>query len=342
MTDQPGRGGPRRTTLADVAERAGVSRAMVSIVMREAPGASAVTRDRVMAAARDLGYRPDMRARSLASTRSRLIGVLFGRAGQFHLELLDGLYAAAEELGYGLVLSALTRGRGEAQALQSLSDFRFDALIMLGPAVAEPLMADKLPVVAVGWHVDNPEVDVVRTSDSRGMEQAVEHLVRLGHRRIAHIDGGEGLISASRRDAFSAAMRARGLGSEALVVTGGETQLEGQAAARQLLRSGLPTAVIGFNDDVAAAAMSVLAQQDIHVPDEISIVGWDDSVLAGEGAYELTSVGQSPQAMARLALERVVARCEGRSVDDREIILEPHLAVRSSSGPAPSQPTTRS
>lgn len=325
----------RRTTLADVAERAGVSRALVSIVMREAPGASPASRDRVLAAARELGYRPDLRARSLASTTSRLIGVLFGRAGHFHLELLEGLYAAAEELGYGLVLSALTAGRGEEQALQSLSDFRFDALIMLGPATPEPIMTGRVPVVVVGWHVDAPDVDVVRTSDTRGMELAIEHLVKLGHKRIAHIDGGDGLISASRRDAFTAAMKSRGLETQATVITGGETQLEGQMAARQMLRGALPTAVVAFNDDVAAAAMSVLAQEGIHVPREISVVGWDDSTLADDAAYNLTSVGQLPQTMARLALERVVARSGGMVGDDREIILDPHLATRASSGIAP-------
>jgi DNA-binding LacI/PurR family transcriptional regulator len=327
----------RRVTLADVAARAGVSRALVSIVMREAPGASAVTRERILAAARDLGYRPDLRARSLAGTRSRIIGVLFGRAGQFHFELLEGLYAAAEDHGYGIVLSALTRGRGEAQALESLNDFRFDALVMLGPAAPQPLLTGKVPLVVVGWHVDDLSVDVVRTSDDQGMALAVEHLVQLGHRRIAHIDGGDGLISASRRNAFVDAMRANGLESQALLLPGGETQLEGQRAARQLLRRRrLPTAVIGFNDDVAAAAMSVFAQQDIHVPQQISVVGWDDSVLAGEAAYRLTSVGQLPQQMARLAVERLVARCEDRTVDDREIVLEPHLKIRTSSGSAPS------
>ena len=182
---------PRRVTLEDVAKRADVSRALVSIVMRDATGASAATRARVWAAARELGYRPDVRARSLASQKSRMIGVMFGvDIGVFQFDLLEGLYAAAEEHGHSLVLTPLTRGRDEHAAAQSLDDFRFDALIMLGPTTGMPLLAGRVPLVVVGWHVDHPAVDVVRTSDEHGMSLAVDHLVELGHRRIAHLDGG--------------------------------------------------------------------------------------------------------------------------------------------------------
>jgi DNA-binding LacI/PurR family transcriptional regulator len=128
--------------LDDVAARAGVSRALVSIVMREAPGASAATRERVLAAARELDYRPDVRARSLGGQRSKLIGVMFGVGmGAFHFDLLEGLYAAAAGHDHSLILSAVTRGRDEAAAVESLQDFRFDGLVMLGPPTAEPLLA---------------------------------------------------------------------------------------------------------------------------------------------------------------------------------------------------------
>ena len=134
-----GRPGPvRRVTLADVARHAGVSPALASIVMRDAPGASPASRQRILAVASQLGYRPDVRARSLASLKPHLIGVLFGKSGRFHLDLIDGLYGAAESRGWDLVLSALTDNRDERRALQSLQDFHFDALVMLGPAVVNP------------------------------------------------------------------------------------------------------------------------------------------------------------------------------------------------------------
>ena len=207
MTDHPLRP-TRRVTLADVAKQAGVSTALVSIVMRGAPGASAQSRARILAVAERLGYRPDLRARALASLQTHMIGVLFGRADRFHNELLDGLYAAAEERGWDLVLSALTATRDEKRALDSLHDFRFGALIMLGPEVPEPLLAGHVPLVVVGWQVEHPDVDSVRTDDDHGMELAVRHLVELGHSKIAHLQGGTGLIAIARRDAYEQAMRA--------------------------------------------------------------------------------------------------------------------------------------
>ena len=144
----------RRPTLEDVAARAGVSRALVSIVMRDVPGASADTRKRVMEVADEMGYRPDARARLLAATRSApLLGVVFSTMGTFHLELLDNLYAAAEHAGSPLILSALTANRDERRAIETLLDFRCDAVILLGPEGSSSVLAGRLPVVVVGWHV---------------------------------------------------------------------------------------------------------------------------------------------------------------------------------------------
>ena len=324
---------PRRVTLEDVARHADVSRALVSIVMRDAPGASAATRDRVWAAARKLGYRPDVRARSLAGSKSRLIGVMFGvDFGVFQFDLLDGLYSAAKEHGHSLILTPLTRGRDERDAAESSHDFRFDALIMLGPHPGMPLLADRVPLVVVGWHVDHPAVDVVRTSDEHGMTLVVDHLVHLGHRRIAHIDGGS-IHRCSRRDGYAAAMRGSGLADQLRIVPGGQSQLAGQRAARQLLAEGyLPTALVAYNDDTAVAAMGLLAQSGVDVPGQVSISGWDDSEAAALSPIGLTSVAQDPAELARLAVERMVARIEGRKVDDRELVLEPELRVRASTG----------
>jgi DNA-binding LacI/PurR family transcriptional regulator len=322
----------RRVTLNDVAKHADVSRALVSIVMRDAPGASAATRERVLAAARELGYRPDVRARSLAGQKSRLIGVMFGVSiGTFQFDLLEGLYAAAESHGHHLIITPVTRGRDEHRAAQDLHDFGFDALIMLGPHTPKPLLTEKVPIAVVGWHVDDPAVDVVRTSDEHGMAQAVNHLVGFGHRRIAHIDGGTSVISASRRAGYAHAMHAHGLGSYIRVVPGGQSQLDGQRAARGLLSEGdLPTALLAYNDDTAVAVMGMLAQQDIDVPGDMSVVGWDDGEAAALSPVGLTTVAQNPMEMARLAVERIVARIEGRRVEGHEIVLEPELRVRSS------------
>jgi DNA-binding LacI/PurR family transcriptional regulator len=322
----------RRVTLEDVARRAEVSRALVSIVMRDAPGASAATRERVLAAARELGYRPDVRARALAGQKSKLIGVMFGvDIGVFQFDLLDGLYAAAEAHGHSLLLAPLTRHRDERQAAQSLHDFRFDALIMLGPHTSNPLLSGEVPIVAVGWHVDDPNVDVVRVADEEGIGLAVDHLVELGHRDIAHVDGGDTLISAARRRGYERAMRAHGLQRQARVVTGGQSQLDGQRAARRLLADGdLPTALVCYNDDTAVAAMGLLSRSGVEIPTRLSITGFDDSEAAALSPVGLTSVAQDPARLARLAVERIMARTEGRRVVGREVILEPQLRIRES------------
>jgi DNA-binding LacI/PurR family transcriptional regulator len=325
----------RRVTLNDVAKHAHVSRALVSIVMRDAPGASPATRERVWAAARELGYRPDVRARSLAGQKSRLIGVMFGVGiGTFQFDLLEGLYAAAEEHGHSLMLTPVTRGRDEHRAARSLHDFGFDALIMLGPPTPKPLLAGKVPIAVVGWHVDDPAVDVVRASDEHGMALAVDHLVGLGHQRITHIDGGATVIAAARREGYQKAMHDYAIGAYIRVIPGGQSQLDGQRAVRALLSEGdLPTALLAYNDDTAVAAMGLLAQRDIQVPGQLSIIGWDDAEVAALSPVGLTTVAQDPMEMARLAVERIVARIEGRRVEGHEIVLEPELRVRASTGP---------
>jgi DNA-binding LacI/PurR family transcriptional regulator len=336
VDERSGRPTSGRVTLEHVARRAAVSRALVSLVMRDEPGASVATRERVWAAARELGYRPDVRARALAGQKSKLIGVMFGLGvGSFHFDLLEGLYAAVGEHGHSLVLSALTRGRDERQAAESLHDFRIDALIMLGPPSEKPLLAGLIPLVVVGWHVEHPDVDVVRTSDEQGMLQSVSYLTGLGHREIAHIDGGDSVIAASRRAGYAEAMRVNGLASSIRVVPGGQTQLDGQRAARSLLQSGkLPTALVAYNDDTAVAVMNHLAQEGVKVPDQISVVGWDDQEAAALSPIPMTTVAQEPAEMARLALQRVADRLERRRITSREIVIEPHLRVRSSSGPS--------
>lgn len=326
----------RRPTLEDVAAGAGVSRALVSIVMRGAPGASTATRERVLRVAAELGYRPDARARLLARGSSRLLGVVFGLARSFHMELLDGLYAAADEVGYEVILSALTAGRDERRAVETLLDFRCAGVILLGPESSAPVLAGRLPVVVVGWEVDDPAVDVVRTSDDDGMRSAIDHLVAFGHREIVHVDGGAGPVSSARRRGYRAAMHHHDLDAHVRVLVGGTAQEHGIAAARALLDQGpMPTAVVAYNDDVAAGLAEAFYRAGVVAPRDVSIVGWDDSSLARLPYLDLTSVRQDVAEMTRLAVERSAARIAGQEIAEREIVLTPELVVRSSTGPAP-------
>jgi DNA-binding LacI/PurR family transcriptional regulator len=334
---KPGTVPVRRTTLADVAARAGVSVPLVSIVMRDAPGASAATRERVRRAAEELGYRPDIRARLLRRTRSQLIGVVFGVQHAFHGDLVSGLYAAADAEDYELALSAVTPGRDERRAVAGLLQDRCEALVLLGPQLPTADLAElatKMPVVVVARAVRHRGVDVIRTDDAAGLHQAVDHLVRLGHTRIAHVDGGRAPGAAERRRGYREALDRHGLREHAQVVPGGLSEDEGAAAARVLLEStARPTAVAVFNDRCATGVLDGLRTAGLAVPSDMSVVGFDDSRLARLSHVSLTTVAQDARQITTLALQRAIARIEGTTVTERERIIPPHLVVRSTTAP---------
>ncbi len=328
-------GGPdRRPTLADVAARSGVSTALASIVLRDAPGASAATRERVRAAAEQLGYRPDSRARLLRSARSRLLGVVFGVQHAFHGDLLSGLYDAAGLVGYELALSAVTPGRVETRAVGSLLQDRCEALVLLGPQSSTAqlaALAERLPVVVVARPVRSAAVDVVRTADDEGVQLAVEHLVALGHRDVVHVDGGRAPGAAERRRGFREAMGRAGLPPR--IVAGGLTEDDGAAAARALLAGPLPTALTVFNDRCALGVLDVLRGAGRRIPAEVSVVGYDDSRIARLASVDLTSVAQDVGQLTTLAVRRALERLDGAPVARRELVVPPRLVVRSTTAP---------
>jgi DNA-binding LacI/PurR family transcriptional regulator len=340
MTPRPGPPASRRPRLADVAARAGVSVALVSIVMRDAPGASTVTRERVRRAAEELGYRPDSRARLLRSARSRLIGVVFGVQHAFHGDLVSGLYTAAEAADYELTLSAATPDRDERRAVASLLQDRCEALILLGPHAPTSYLAElaaRMPLVVVARPVRHRAVDVIRTDDTAGLGQAVDHLVALGHIRIAHIDGGRAPGAVERRRGYREALQRHGLSDAALVLPGGLTEDDGATAARALLDTHpLPTAVTVFNDRCATGVLDVLRSAGIDVPGDMSVVGFDDSRLARLSHIALTTVAQDTQQLTSLAIARAVARLDGSAIAERELVVPPHLVIRSTTA-APNQ-----
>lgn len=344
MTEASGSTPGRRTTLADVAAHAGVSVALVSIVIRDVPGASAATRERVRRAAEELGYRPDSRARLLRRSRSRLIGVVFGVQHPFHGDLVSGLYAAADAADYELALSAVTPGRDERRAVASLLQDRCEALILLGPHSPTSYLADlagRMPVVVVARAVRHRAVDVVRADDAAGLHQAVDHLVDLGHTRIAHIDGGRAPGAAERRRGYREALQRHGLADTTHILPGGLTEDDGAAAARALLgAASRPTAVTVFNDRCATGVLDVLRSAGLCVPRDMSVIGFDDDRLARLSHVALTTVAQDTDQITALAVARALARLDRTTITERELVVPPHLVVRSTTAPpARSTPT---
>jgi DNA-binding LacI/PurR family transcriptional regulator len=325
----------RRPTLEDVAERAGVSRALVSIVMRDVAGASEQTRERVRRAADDIGYRPDPRARRLRQHRTRLIGVTFTAGQEFHADLVDGVYVAADELGYDVVLSGVTPHRDEPRALRTLIDDRCEGLVLIGPEMPPRELANlaaRAPVVVVARRVRG--VDAVRSDDVAGAVMGMDHLIGLGHRRIVYLDGGRAPGAAERRRGCRRASRAAQLPE--LTLPGGLTERDGAAAASAMLESqDLPTAVFAFNDRCALGAMDVLIRAGVAVPQQVSVLGFDDSPLAGLAHIDLTTIRQDSAGLARAAVQRLVTRLDDDSVDGGtvDVTREPTLVVRGSTAP---------
>ena len=322
----------RRPTLEDVAARAGVSRALVSIVMRDAPGASDHTRARVKRAADDLGYRPDPRARRLRQHRSNLIGLTFAAGQDFHADLVDGVYVSADALGYDVVLSAVTPHRDELRAVRTLVDDRCEGLILIGPQLRAGRLSDlasRTPLVVMARRVRG--VDAVRSDDVAGAIVGMEYLLGLGHRRILYLDGGGAPGAAERLRGYRRATKAADVPD--VVLPGGLTEREGAAAAASMLETGeRPDAVFAFNDRCALGVMDVLIRAGVSVPQQISVLGFDDSPLAGLAHIQLTTIRQDAAGLADAAVGRLVSRLDGGEACDvpADIVRKPTLVVRGS------------
>jgi DNA-binding LacI/PurR family transcriptional regulator len=327
----------QRPRLEDVAARVGVSTASASLVLRGAPGPSAETRERVLAAAAELGYRADRTASLLARRRRHLLGVLLDVRNPFHAELVEEIYVAADKAGYEVVLSTLTRDRGEDRAIETLLDFRCEALILLGPDRSDAALdrlAAQVPCVVVGRTVGDAGVDVVRPAEDVGVDAVLDHLIGLGHRRIAFLDGGSGAVAAARRRGYRRAMRRAGLTAQ--VIPGDHTEEGGIRAGRLLATADdRPTAVVASNDRLAVGLMDALIRSGIEVPGAVSVVGYDDSILARLAHIDLTTVNQDAPAQARHAVQAAVSRLDGGRTTRQELVLVPHLVVRGSTAPPP-------
>jgi DNA-binding LacI/PurR family transcriptional regulator len=220
--------------------------------------------------------------------------------------------------------------------LEALLEYRPDGLILVSPRLKGPQIASdvgSVPCVIVGRRLRNANIDYVMTDDGYGAELAVRHLVELGHEHIAHVDGGKGAGAAPRRTGYLKAMEQAGLARRARVLRGEFAEDAGAAAADDLLRSGdLPTAVFAANDLVALGLIDRLDRDGVRVPEDVSVVGFDNTFVAALSHIRLTTIDQPRQEMGREALQLVLERADGRTKGATRTHV-PELVRRSTTGP---------
>jgi DNA-binding LacI/PurR family transcriptional regulator len=329
---------PNHPTMEDVARVAGVSRALVSLVFRDSPKVSAARRDRVLEAAEHLGYRPNAMARHLASRTTRTLGVLLNDLhNPFFADIYDGVETAASSLGYRLLLTAgRHRDGSEHNAIDTMLQHRVDAMILISPRIPAADIASfsrQAPLVVLGRTVEGSAIDSIMADEAQGALAAVEHLATLGHRSIVHIDGGRGAGAAARRAGFERAISQLGLGIPD-VVPGDFTEMSGVTATAGLLqRPTMPTAIFAANDIVALGVIDTLAGAGLRVPDDVSVLGYDNTALARMRHISLTTVDQPRIEMGEMAVHLLDQRVNARRSTSVTHLMRPTLMTRRSTAP---------
>lgn len=324
-------------TMDDVAARAGVSRASVSLALRHSPKISASRRAEIQRVAAELGYRPNANASRLARTSTGTIGVVLSDLhNSLFAEMVDGLAAAFEaDSEQLLIASGFHHKDRERAAVESFLSLRIDGLALMGsqlPAEEIQQVAKEIPTVIAGRGVEG--VDSVSVDDVVGAALATEHLIALGHQRIAHIDGGEGAGAGLRREAFLETMARHRLADHASVLGGDYTEKGGRTVALSLLAGRRPpTAIFAANDLSALGALSAARSLGVPVPTNLSIIGFDNTKLSQSYFVSLSTIDYPRFEMGQRALEQLRARIFEQDKEPVRITLKPDLIERDTTGP---------
>ncbi len=332
----------RRPTIRDVAVRAGVSKSLVSLVMRGEPMVSEVKRRRVLQAAEELGYAVPTTSRSLPGARSRTVGVLVADLrNPLLVDLVEKAAPVLEDAGFGIVLtSVLTTSRAPSDRLDphvmgALNDLRAEALLVVGSVPGRGALAEaagRMPVVVAAADAEGLRADVIRNDDLLGMRLVVDYLVARGHRAIAHLGGVGGGTALERLAGYRAAMEHHGLASEIVVADADFTEDSGYRGTAQLLRRERPvTAITALNDLAAVGALSAAADAGLTVPDDLAVTGYDDTFVAAIRQVSLTSVNPDSAGIGTLAAQCLLRRIDAPGSNPEEHLLPPRLVTRLSS-----------
>ncbi len=329
-------------TLEDVAARAAVSRSLVSLALQGSTRVSPTTRERILAAAEELGYRPNLNARRLASHRTNTLGVMLSDLhNPVYAEILDGFdpQERRDPEAHQLLLAAGFRDPNrERLGLESLMAQQVEGILLMGALTSTAhiqRIAQQVPLVVIGRKI--PRVDSVLVDDALGLSLAVRHLVELGHRKIAHIDGGQGAGSSTRRRSFTQVMKSLGLEAGSQVIPGDYTEEGGRRAAQALLEQpDRPTAVVAANDLSGIGVLAAARALGYRVPEDVSVVGYDNTALAHNGYVEMTTVDYPRAQIGATAWDLMSARISPRSTrTGHTVTVPPTLVVRGTSGAPP-------
>lgn len=328
--------------MEDVAREAGVSRATVSLVYRDAKGPSRASAEAVLAAGARLGYRHNANAARLAAKRTNTLGLfILDLSNEVFTEIFEGARDALIGTGRALVLAAGRPGADDELAtVESLISVRVDAAIVAGSMLSDAELASlaaATPFVVVSRLV--PGVDSVAADDRLGGELATRHLLDLGHRRIVHLAPPTGPYYAARRAGYRTAMADAGLRPQEIDT--GFSPATASATAHQLLRStDRPTAIFADNDVTALGVLTAAAELGLSIPGDLSVIGYDDTQAAALPGVGLSSVDQQARTLGRIgaeyALEALAGTTAAGSAEPaapRQTLLEPSLHLRSSTAP---------
>ncbi|MCO4052510.1 MAG: LacI family DNA-binding transcriptional regulator [Bosea sp.] len=308
-----------KVTSADVARLAGVSQSAVSRVFTPGASASPKTAARVRAAAERLGYRPNILARAMITGRSRIIGLVVAYLeNQFYPVALERLSSALQDRGYHILIFMAGNDSGNVgKVLDELLDYQVDGIITASVAMTNDLtlrcQAAGIPVVMFNRGQNDPRLSEVTSDNRLGGRRVAEFLIAGGHRRIAHIMGWQGSSTGrDRAEGFSERLAATGL--EPFAMVDGEYSRERAAEAARRLCTGpdRPDAIFVGNDHMAFAVIDELRHHmGLRVPEDISIIGYDDVPMAAWAAYSLTTISQPVEAMVNVTVETLLGQIEG-------------------------------
>jgi LacI family transcriptional regulator len=332
-----------RITLQVIAQRLDVSTATVSLALRDSPVVAEATRLRVQKTARELGYVYNRSAASLRTARTDILAVVFHDiTNPYFMELLGAIEDQATLRGRSILLGTYAENFDrQMRVLGTLREYRPDGMIICAaggstPATFAPFINAGIPIVQMMRSVEGLNADFVGSDDAAGTALAMQHLLALGHRRIAMIGGNDQISTGRfRRQAYRDALAGAGLPADpTLIVDGYGTREMGDIGIGQLLDlSEPPTAAVCFNDLAAFGAMLGLSRRGLQAGRDFSLVGCDDVKEAAQWFPALTTLNNRQREIGAQAADLLIERCMGLAGPARSIRLKPELVVRGTTAP---------